>query len=139
MSTGKKLTKTVFWILWNCLFGLASFLIVFFLKNIRTGHSDLKDFVKDGSIMFFCGALLGEASIGIMQKEGVSKSLNNFSIFASLGLLGVITIIYVVMHISPQSISYNMLYNSLVTFIVVSFVLSFILKFIYFNNRLKKA
>jgi hypothetical protein len=138
MTTKKKLGKTVIWILWNCAFGLGAFLIVLLLTYLTTGSFDLRNFVKDGSIMFFCGALLGEASISVLQKEGISKSLNNFALIASLVLFFVIIIIYLIIQLAPKIITYETLYKTLVFFIAASFLLSFIFKFIYFNNKVKE-
>ncbi len=129
------LRKTTFWIIWTAFFGLASFLIIFFVKRVAHPEIDLNMFVKDGSIMFFTGALLGEASVGIMQKEKMSKDLTNFAVISSLLMLMGIGALYLIMFLNPDKIGLNILIFSLKVFIFISFILSFIFKYIYFTKK----
>ena len=128
-----KLKKTIVWLIWSSFFGLASFLLIFFVTRVGKFEIDLTSFVKDGTIMFFCGALLGEASIGIMQKEKIPTYVNNLAILSSLGLLGVISLLYLIMSLNPKSVSYDTVFGFLKFFIYVSVGISFMLKFIYFD------
>jgi hypothetical protein len=134
MTTFIKIKKTFYWILWNCVFGLAPFLIIYLVNRVSSTPIELDSFIKDGTIMFFCGALLGDASICIIQKDGVSKTLNNFALLSSIALLVIISLLYLIHYLKPDTIPIVILIEWLRFFIISSFIISFFLKFKYFNK-----